>query len=92
MSRTLPKDGILRNRWDKYTRQYKDSMREVAKRAGIDASTLSRAINSGVASEPIREALRAARIPEHLIPLPSCPRELAGIIFAGQESGASPKI
>jgi negative regulator of sigma E activity len=92
MSRTLQKNGILRNRWDQYSRQYKDSMREVAKRAGIDPSTLSRAINAGVASEPIREALQKARVPAHLIPLPSCPSHLAGIILAAQEQSVSPKI
>jgi hypothetical protein len=85
MSQTVQKNGILRNRWVKWLSKNKDSIREVAKRAGVEHSTLSRAIHAGVASEPMREALRAASVPENLIPLPSCPRALAGIILAAQE-------
>lgn len=93
MSRTLQKNSILRNLWDRYLRQYKDSIREVARRAGLDHTTLSRAINAGVASEPVREALIAAGIPLHLIPLPNCSTTLAGMILEARENpGCSPKI
>ena len=85
MRQTVQNNGILRNRWVKWLSKNKDSIREVARRAGVEHSTLSRAIHAGVASEPMREALRAASIPEHLIPLPNCSRALAGIILAAQE-------
>ncbi len=92
MSATVNKNGILRNRWDKWLKQYKSSIRDVAAQAGLDHTTLARAINAGVATEPIRTALVAAKIPSHLIPLPNCTSYLAGVIYEGQEAGASPKI
>jgi len=85
MSQRIQKNGILRNKWDKYLSQYKDSIRGVAGRAGVDYTQLAKAINTGVASETIRAALSDLGIPADLIPLPTCNRTLAGIIYQQQE-------
>jgi len=85
MSQRIQKIGILRNKWDKWMSQYKDSIRGVAGRAGVDYTQLAKAINTGVASENIRQALIAINMPEDLIPLPTCNRTLAGIIYQQQE-------
>lgn len=85
MSHTIQKNGILRNKWDRYLAQYKDSIRGVAGRAGVDYTQLAKAINTGVASETVRTALSDLGIPADLIPLPTCNRTLAGIIYQQQE-------
>lgn len=85
MSQRVQKFGILRNKWDRWLSQYKDSIREVARRSGIDHTQLSKAINTGFASENIRAALVAQNIPAHLIPLPSCTRTLAAMVYQQQE-------
>lgn len=85
MSQRIQKNGILRNKWDKWLSQYKDSIRGVAGRAGVDYTQLAKAINTGVASENMRQALISLGIPDDLIPLPTCSRTLAGIIYRQQE-------
>lgn len=85
MSHRIQKNGIFRNRWDRYLAQYKDSIRGVAGRAGVDYTQLAKAINTGVASETIRSALSDLGIPADLIPLPTCNRTLAGVIYQQQE-------
>lgn len=85
MSRIVQEVGILRNHWDKWLRQYKDSIREVARRAGVSHVQLAKAINTGVASENMRDALARINVPDHLIPLPSCNRILAAMVYSQQE-------
>lgn len=85
MSQRIQKNGILRNKWDKWLSQYKDSIRGVAGRAGVDYTQLAKAINTGVASENLRQALVDLGVPADLIPLPTCSRTLAGIIYQQQE-------
>lgn len=85
MSQRIQKNGILRNKWDRWLSQYKDSIRGVAGRAGVDYTQLAKAINTGVGSESIRQALSDLGIPAELIPLPTCNRTLAGIIYQQQE-------
>lgn len=85
MSRIVQEVGILRNKWDRWLRQYKDSIRDVAKRAGVDHTQLAKAINTGVASENIRQALAGQGIPAELIPLPTCNRTLAAMVYRQQE-------
>lgn len=81
MKETVSKNSVLRKKWDIWMVRYKDSIREVAKRAGLNHVTLASAINTGVASEEVRTALRSVGIPEDLIPLPRCPRLLADMIY-----------
>jgi transposase-like protein len=85
MSQTVQKFGILRNKWDRWLSQYKDSIRDVARRAGVDHTQLAKAINTGFASENIRTALAEQNIPADLIPLPSCTRTLAAMVYQQQE-------
>lgn len=85
LSYNVQPTGELRKEWDIWLRRYKDSIRQVAARAGVDYTQLFRSINAGVASETIRSALAAIDIPEHLIPLPTCPRTLAGIVYRQQQ-------
>lgn len=85
MSERIQKNIILSNRWKKYCSQYRDSIRQVAGRAGIDHTQLVRAINSGVGSDNIRSSLRAIGLPEELIPLPTCAKTLVGIIYRQQD-------
>ena len=53
--------------------------------AGLTAQQLTKAINEGVASANLRAALESIGIPDHLIPLPSCARTLAGMYYRAQE-------
>lgn len=85
MSQRIQKFGILRNKWDRWLCLYKDSIREVARRAGVDHTQLAKAINTGVASENLRQALAEANVPADLIPLPSCSRTLAAMVYRQQE-------
>ena len=85
MSQTIQKFGILRNKWASWLSRNKDSIRDVAKRAGVDHTQLAKAINTGVASENIRTALHDLNIPAELIPLPSCNRTLAAMVYQQQE-------
>ena len=85
MSQTVQKFGILRNKWASWLSRNKDSIRDVAKRAGVDHTQLAKAINTGVASENIRTALQDLNIPDELIPLPTCNRTLAAMVFQQQE-------
>jgi len=85
MSRTIQKFGILRNKWASWLGRNKDSIRDVAKRAGVDHTQLAKAINTGFASENIRTALAEQNIPADLIPLPSCTRTLAAMVYQQQE-------
>ncbi len=85
MSPRVQEVGILRNHWDRWLRQYKDSIREVARRAGVSHVQLAKAINTGVASDNIRDALARVNVPEELIPLPSCNRTLAAMVYSQQE-------
>lgn len=89
MSQSLQKFGPLRKKWEAFLgrnpRGFR-SIRQVAQEAGVINQQLNKAINDGFASENIRKALAAIDIPDHLIPLPSCPRSLVGIIFQQQES------
>lgn len=88
MSQSLQKYGPLRKKWESWLgRNPKGfrSIRQVSMEAGVINQQLTKAINDGFASENIRTALAAIEIPDHLIPLPSCTRSLAGIIYQQQE-------
>lgn len=88
MSQRIQKYGPLRKKWEhslgqKWFRWA--SISEVARDAGITAQQLTKAINDGVGSDSLRNALVSIGVDEHLIPLPSCTRVLAGMYFEAQE-------
>lgn len=88
MSQRVKKFGVLRNRWERHIQNPRTrwrSFREVAAEAGIDPADLTRAINAGFGSESIRNKLESIGTPADLIPLPSCPRTLAGMYYQAQE-------
>lgn len=86
MSQRIQKIGILRNKWDRWLSRNKDCIRDVAGRAGVEYTQLARAINNGVASETIRQALARIGVPNELIPLPTCNRTLAAMVYQQQEA------
>lgn len=80
--------GPLRKKWERFfaiNQGGLKSIRQTAERAGLHHRVLARAIEDGVGSESIRQALSDMGIPAELIPLPTCNRTLAGIIYQQQE-------
>lgn len=88
MNANLKEYGPLRKKWERHfaiSQSGPKSIRQTAERAGICYRALARAIEDGVGSETIRQALLSIGTPEDLIPLPTCNRTLAGIIYQQQE-------
>ncbi len=80
--------GPLRKKWERYFARNGSgpkSIRQTAARAGLCYRSLSRAIEDGVGSETIRQALAIINIPEELIPLPTCTRTLAAMVYQQRE-------
>lgn len=80
----MPKISQLRKAWDDYLRQTRFTQKDIAARGRIKDSHLSKAIRDGVAPESLRQGLRRAGIPAHLIPLPNNSRVLAAMIYEHQ--------
>jgi hypothetical protein len=88
MNANIKNFGPLRKKWERYfaiNQGGLKSIRQTAERAGICYRPLARAIEDGVGSDAIRKALAAINIPEELIPLPTCTRTLAAMVFRQQE-------
>lgn len=88
MNAKIKEYGPLRKKWERFFAVNQGglkSIRQTAECAGLHHRVLSRAIEDGVASETIRTALVDLGIPADLIPLPTCNRTLAGIIYQQQE-------
>ena len=96
MSQSIKKIGPLRKKWERAFGQKGfrwTSIREVAREAGLTAQQLTKAINDGVGSDSLRNALQRVGVDEYLIPLPSCSRILAGMVFQAQEQlSRCPKV
>ncbi|MDO9584378.1 MAG: hypothetical protein Q7J24_14905 [Desulfomicrobium sp.] len=88
MNANIKNFGPLRKKWERYfaiNQSGPKSIRQTATRAGLCYRALSRAIEDGVGSETIRKSLVAINIPEELIPLPTCTRTLAAMVYRQQE-------
>jgi len=85
MNVSLHKNKSLRKYWDKWLLRTKTTQREVAELAGIDQAALSRAIKKGIAPETMRSQLVSAGVPAEILPLPSKPSILVGIIHEQQQ-------
>ena len=88
MKATVKEFGPLRKKWERHfaiSQGGPKSIRQTAARAGICYRALAHAIEDGVGSETIRQALAAIGIPADLIPLPTCNRTLAAMVYKQQE-------
>jgi len=88
MNANIKEFGPLRKKWERYFAVNQNglkSIRQTATRAGLCYRPLARAIEDGVGSDAIRAALKSINIPEELIPLPTCTRTLAAMVYQQQE-------
>ena len=88
MNANVKELGPLRKKWERYfaiNQSGLKSIRQTATRAGLSYRALARAIEDGVGSETIRQALSSIGMPEDLIPLPTCTRTLAAMVYRQQE-------
>lgn len=85
MNASLQKNKSLRKCWDEWLLRTKTTQREVAEMARVDQAALSRAIKNGIAPETMRSQLLVAGVPAELLPLPSNPFVLLGIIHEQQQ-------
>lgn len=85
MNASLQKNKSLRKCWDEWLLRTKTTQREIAQIAGIDQGALSRAIKKGIAPESMRDQLAMSGVPAELLPLPTNPSVLLGIIHDQQQ-------